>query len=124
MRVETGGDPARAARARELFDPDRVVDARAALAAVFLGELEAEEPELAAAGEQLAGKLARVLPLVDVGGNLVADETPHRLPQLLVLLGERGHQRAFPAVLDDGDAHSGLPEGGLHSSSVVWPRPA
>ena len=41
------------ARARQLLDPDRVVDVVAALAAVLLGVLEAEEAELAAAREQL-----------------------------------------------------------------------
>ena len=72
--VEPGGDAARAARARQLLDPDRVVQVGAALAAVLLGELEAEEAELAAAGEELARELARLLPLVDVGGDLLGDE--------------------------------------------------
>ena len=70
----------------------------------LLGELEAEEPELAAASEQLPRELARLLPLVDVGGDLLADEPAHRLAQLLVLLGERRRRRAFAAVLDHGMA--------------------
>ena len=83
--------------ARQLLGPDRVVDVVAALAAELLGVLEAEEAELAAALVQLARELARLLPLVDVGGDLLADEAPHRLAELLVLLGERRQQGALAA---------------------------
>jgi hypothetical protein len=117
--VEAGGDATRATRAGQLLDPDGIVDGGAALAAVILRELEAEEPELAAASEQLPRELSRLLPLVDVRSDLVADKAPDCLAELLVLLGERRQQRPFAAVLDDGSAHSGLPAGGFHSSSVV-----
>ena len=85
----------------------------AALAAVLLGELEAEEAELGAAREQLARELARLLPLVDVGRDLLGDEAPHRLAQLLVLVGERRQRRAGAGVLDT------LTSGAVQSSSIV-----
>ena len=71
-----------------------------ALAAKLLRVLEAEEAELAAALEQLARKLACLLPLVHVGRDLAADEAAHGLPQLLVLVRERRQYRALPRVLD------------------------
>src|SRR5207342_1486673 len=58
--VEPGGDATRATGARQLLDPYGVVEIGAALAAVLGGELEAEEAELAAAGEQLPGELPRL----------------------------------------------------------------
>jgi hypothetical protein len=97
---------------RELLHPDRVVDVVAALAAVLGLVLEAEEAELAAAVVELTGELARLLPLLDVRGDLLGDEVPDRFAQLLVLLGERREQGALTAVLYDGD-------GGLQSSIVV-----
>jgi len=115
MGIEPGGDPARASGARELLDPDRVVNIGAPLAAVGLGELETEEAQLADPVVKLAWELARLLPLVDVGGDLVLHEAAHRLAQLLVLLAEGGQDRALPGVLDDG-AHS---PGAFQSSIVV-----
>jgi hypothetical protein len=84
----------------------------AALAAVLGLVLEAEEAELAAAVVELAGELARLLPLVDVGSDLVGDEPASRLAQLLVLLAEGRKGSALTAVLYDAD-------GGLQSSSIV-----
>jgi hypothetical protein len=112
VRSDAGRDAAAAARARELLDPDGVVHVVAPLAAVLGLELEAQEAELTAAVVELAGKLARLLPLLDVRGDLLSDEAPHRLAQLLVLLRERRQQRPLPSVLYDGD-------GGLQSSSIV-----
>ena len=54
----------------ELLDPDRVVQVVTALAAQVLGELEAEEAQLAAAAVELAGELPGIFPLVDVGPDL------------------------------------------------------
>ncbi len=99
--VEAGGDPARAARVRQLLDPDRVVQVRAALAAVLLGELQAEEAELGAALVEVAGEFPCLLPLVDVGSDLLGDEAVDRLAQLLVLLAERRQRRPRTRVLDD-----------------------
>jgi hypothetical protein len=84
----------------------------APLAAVLGLVLEAEEAELAAAVVELAGELARLLPLVDVGSDLVGDEPASRLAQLLVLLAEGRKGSALTAVLYDAD-------GGLQSSSIV-----
>jgi hypothetical protein len=60
----------------------------AALAAVLGLVLQAEEAELAAAVVEGARELPRLLPLVDVRGDLVADEAANRVAQLLVLLAE------------------------------------
>jgi hypothetical protein len=97
---------------RELLDPDGVVDVVPALAAVLGLVLEAEEAELAAAVVELPRELARLLPFVDVGSDLLADEAPDRLPQLLVLLTEWREESPLAGVLYDGD-------GGLQSSSIV-----
>ena len=102
MGVEAGGDAAGAAGAGQLLDPDRVVQVGAALAAELLGELEAEEAELGAAGVELAGEFARRLPLVDVGRDLLDDEAADRLAQLLVLLAEWRQRGARSRVLDYG----------------------
>jgi hypothetical protein len=99
--VEAGGDAAGAAAARQLLDPDRVVQVGTALAAELLGELEAEEAELGAAPVELAGEFARRLPLVDVGRDLLDDEATDRLAQLLVLLAEGREGGALAAVSDD-----------------------
>jgi hypothetical protein len=99
--AEPGTDSSAGAGARELLDPDSIVDVRTALAAELLGVLEAEEPELAAALVELARELARRLPLVDVRRDLLRDEAPDCLAQLLVLLGKGWEQRALAAVLDD-----------------------
>ena len=90
--ADAGGDAAAGAGARELLDPDGVVDVVAALAAVLARVLEPEEAELAAAGKQLARELPRLLPLLDVRGDLLGDELAHRFAQLLVLLGEGREQ--------------------------------
>ena len=108
-----GGHAAAASGARELLDPDRVVDVVAALTAVLGLVLEAEEAELAAAVVELARELARLLPLVDVRSDLLGDEAAHGLAQLLVLLAEGRQRGALAGVLDDG------PIGGLQSSIVV-----
>ncbi len=89
-------------RAGQLLDPDRVVQVGAALAAVLLGELQPEEAELGAAPVELAGEFARLLPLVDVGRDLLGDEAADGLAQLLVLLAEGGRVARAPRVLDDG----------------------
>jgi hypothetical protein len=128
--ADAGRDPAAAAGVGELLDPDRVVDVVAALAAVFGLVLEAEEAELSAAVVELAGELARLLPLIDVGRDLVADETAGGLAQLFVLLAEGRERGALAAVLDDGQpgTSSASPsaafcfassDGGFQSSSIV-----
>jgi hypothetical protein len=88
------------------------VDVVAALAPVLGLVLEAEEAELAAAGIELARELARLLPLVDVGGDLLGDEPPDGFAQLLVLLAERREGRSLTGVLYDTD-------GALQSAIVV-----
>ena len=103
--VEARRDPARAARARQLLDPHRVVQVVAALAAVGLGELQPEEAELGAAAVEVTGEFPRLLPLIDVRRHLRGDEPRHRLAQLLVLAAERRQHRPRPAVLDDGGGH-------------------
>src|SRR5581483_11586370 len=105
MGVEAGGDAAGSAGPGELLDPDRVVEQVAALPAVALRKLEPQEAELAAALEQLPRELASLLPPVDVRGDLGGDEAADALAQLLVLLGERGQDRARPRVLDDRSVH-------------------
>ena len=118
--LRPGGDAARAAGAGQLLDPDRVVQVGAALAAVLLRELEPEEAELGAARVELAGEFPRLLPLVDVRRDLLDDEAPDRLPQLLVLLAEGRQGGADAGVLDDGHAvFSPLFAGGFQSSSIV-----
>ena len=90
------GQPARAA-ARELLGEDRVVQVVAALPAVLLGVLQAEEADGREPGEDLVGEPARLLPLRRVGAQLVGDEAPDRLAQRLVLVGEGrvgGHRRS------------------------------
>jgi hypothetical protein len=84
----------------------------AALAAVLGLELETKEAELAAAVVELARELARLLPLLDVRGDLLGDEAANGLAQLLMLPRERRQQRALAGVLYDVD-------GGLQSSSIV-----
>jgi hypothetical protein len=102
---------------RELLDPDGVVNVVAALPAVLGLVLQAEEAELAAALIQLTRELTRLLPLVDVRGDLLADEAANGLAQLLVLLAEWREGGALAGVLYDRD-------GGRQSSIVVYPRPA
>ena len=91
------------------------MDGGATLAAVLLGELEAEKPELPAAGEQPPGELARLLPLVDVRCDFLPDEPSHGLAQLLVLVGERRLRRPDTVILD----HAHELSGGFQSSIVV-----
>ena len=64
------------------------MEVTAALTSVFLGEFETEEAEFTAATVELAGELLPVLPLHDVRRDLVFDEAPDRLAELLVLPGE------------------------------------
>jgi hypothetical protein len=97
---------------RELLDPDGVVNEVPALPAVLDLVLETEEAELPAAVVELPRELARLLPLVDVRSDLLADEPPDRLAQRLVLLAERREKSALTTVLYDRD-------GGLQSSSIV-----
>ena len=59
----------------------------AALAAVLLGLVEAEEAELAHAAEDRVGE-GRLLPLLGVRRELLGREAADRLAQLLVLVGE------------------------------------
>jgi hypothetical protein len=133
--AETGSHSAAAPGARELLDPDRVVDVVAALTAVFGLVLEAEKAELATAVVELAWKLAGLLPVIDVRGDLLGDEAADRLAKLLVLLGEWRKQGTLTGVLDDGQlaTSSELPSaafrfassgGGFQSSSIVCPRAA
>jgi hypothetical protein len=82
------------------------VDDIAALSAVALGDLQAQEPQLAAAGEERARELARLLPLVDVRRDLTGHEASHAVSKLLVLLAERGQHRPRAGVLDDAHVSS------------------
>jgi hypothetical protein len=110
--AQAGGDPAAAAGARELLDPDGVVDVVAALTPVLGLVFQAQEAELATPVVELARELAGLLPLIDVRSDLVRDEAANRLAQLLVLLAEGRERCPLAAVLYDGD-------GGLQSSIVV-----
>jgi hypothetical protein len=112
MCPDPGRDPAAAPGPGELFEPDRVVYVVAALPAVLDLVLEAEEAKLAAPGIELAWELARLLPLVNVRRDLLADEAADRLAQLLVLRREGRQDGALAGVPYDGD-------GGLQSSSIV-----
>src|SRR5262245_48116017 len=76
------------------------MDVGAALSPVLLWELEAEESQLAAAGEELAGELPRVLPFLDMGRNLRGDEPAHGLAELVVLVREGGRHGALAGVPD------------------------
>jgi hypothetical protein len=99
--VEPGGHAAGAAAAGQLFDPDRIVQVGAALAAQLLRELQPEEAELGAAAVELAREFARVLPLVDVRRDLLGDEALDGFPQLLVLFAEGRKGGALARVFDD-----------------------
>ena len=79
---------AAAAAAGELLDEDETGGQVAAGPAPALGVVEAEEPELAAAPEDVVGEEPGVLPLVDVGPQLLVDVAADRLAQLVVLGGE------------------------------------
>src|SRR5262249_44427264 len=114
--AEPRGDAAAPAGAGELLDPDGVVDVVAALAAVLGLVLEADEAELAAALVQLARALVGLLPLRDVGGDLLGDEVPDRFAELLVLLREGRQRRPVTLVLDDRHSAATVSEGG---SAVV-----
>jgi len=89
MGVQTGGDSAGGAPAGELLHPDRIVEMAAALAAVFLGELEAEETELATSVEEVARKETILFPTGHVWRDLLLDKSPHGLTKFFVLSGER-----------------------------------
>ena len=77
-------DRARAA-AGQLLDEDEPGGEVAAAAAPAGREVQAEEAELAAAAEDVVGKVPGVFPLDDVRSHLGVDEPPDRCPQLLVL---------------------------------------
>jgi hypothetical protein len=126
--AQAGRDPAAAARARELLDPDGVVDVVASLAAVLGLVFQAQEAELATPVVELARELARVLPLIDVRSDLVRDEAADGVAQLLVLFAEGRERRPLAAVLDDGQPGTSSPSaafrfassgGGVQSSSIV-----
>ena len=90
-------EPAAAAPG-QLLDEHQPGGQVAAGAAPALGVVEAEEPELAAAPEHVVGEVTGVLPLVDVGPQLLVDVPADRLAQLVVLLGEDrvgGSRRPF-----------------------------
>ena len=105
VRADAGRQPARAA-ARQLLGEDRVVQVVAALAAVLLGVLQAEEADPRQLGEDLVGEPARLLPLGGVRAQLVGDEAPDRLAQRLVLVGEGrvGGHRAGDRIARRGAA--------------------
>ncbi len=78
--------PARAGVAHAL-GPHQRVEVVAALAAVLLGEAEAEEAEVAGALHR-RGRPVGLLPLVAVGPELLLHPGLHRLAQVFVLLAE------------------------------------
>ena len=84
----------------------------AALAAVLLGLVEAEEAELAHPLEHPVGE-RRLLPLLGVRLELLDHEAADRLPQLLVLVGEDEVLALGREVgLEDvGGGHAGAPPG-------------
>ena len=82
-----------------LFRPDRVVDVVAALAAQLLGVFEAEELEPGGPRIELAGELARFVPIVHVGRDLGRDPARDRSAELLVLVCEGGDERTAPEAL-------------------------
>src|SRR5262249_11283060 len=92
-----------AARSRvaEALGADHRVVVVAALAAVLLGEAEAEEAQLARPGDHLAGP-GRLLPLVAVGEELLFHPRLHRLALVFVLLRE-DHVLALGAVVRPDD---------------------
>ena len=100
MRAEPGGDSAAGAGGDQLLGPDRVMEVVAALAAELDRVLEAEEAELGGAVVELARELPRLFPLVLVGDDLLGHPAADRRAQLLVLVGERRHDRPLAAVLD------------------------
>ena len=76
-----------AAAPGQLLDEDEAGGEVAARAAPALGEVEAEEAELAAAAEDVVREETGVLPLVDVRSKLLVDEATDGVAQLVVLLG-------------------------------------
>ena len=110
-----GGQAARAA-ARHLLGEDGVVQVVAALAAVLLGVLQAEEADARQPAEDLVGEPARLLPLGGVRAQLLGDEAPDRLAQRLVLVGEGRVGGHSPATV----LHAGI------ARVIVcrWPAPS
>jgi hypothetical protein len=101
VSAEPRGNAAARPGGGELLRPDRVVDVIASLAAELHRVLEAEEAELGGALEQLAGELARLLPGVEVGRDLLSHPPADGLPKLLVLVGEGRQERPLAGVPDN-----------------------
>ena len=74
----------------QLLHEDEAAGEVATGAAPALVVVEAEEAELAAPAEDVVGEEPGVLPLVDVGAELLVDEAADRIAQLVVLGGEDG----------------------------------
>jgi hypothetical protein len=79
------------ARAGHLLAEDGGGEHVGARAAVLLVVLHPEEAQRAHPGPDGLGDLAGLLPLLDVGLDLLLDERPHRLPEHLVVLVEDLH---------------------------------
>ncbi len=80
----------------ELLDEDQAGREIAAGPAPLLRVVQAEEPELTTAAEHVVGEVAGLLPLVDVGAELLVHVAPNGFAQLVVLRGEDrvgGHSR-------------------------------
>ena len=99
----------------ELLAEDQLAQEVAALPAVLLGLVEAEEAALAEAREHRVRE-ARLLPLVDVRRELGGHEAPDRRPQVLVLIREEVVAAAGRVV---GLQH----RGGRHAGALCAPRP-
>ena len=79
-RIVRGDDEADGAvDARELFDGDDVFDVAEAGAAVFLGEDDAQKPELRQLGNELERETRGLVPLHDVRGDFGLGEIAHGL---------------------------------------------
>ena len=100
--VNCAASPAARATPRELLQQHRLVERARVGAAVFDRVLEAEEAQLAEAGEDLARELARPFPLGGVRPELLLHHRPHRAPEGVVLLlvqpEARVHQRPFTVL--------------------------
>src|SRR2546430_5985113 len=84
MRADPGGDPTGPAPA-ELFEQDALVEHASVRPAKLLAIPEAEQIECPAATAELSRKLLRLLPLIDVGPNLLLDEAAHGPTEFLVV---------------------------------------
>src|SRR5690606_33569824 len=79
-----------------LGDHRLVLEAGLPGAAVLLGHLDAEHPELAELVVEVARRVAGLLPLLVDGGDLRLDERPDGLPERLMVLAEQGAPHAVP----------------------------